>query len=487
MNKADSFSSKWAFIFSALGMAIGAGNIWRFPRIAAQNGGGTFLIAWMIALFIWSIPIIILEFAMGKRAKAGVIKAFGIICGKRYCWMGGFIAFCTTAIMFYYSVVTGWCIRYMLFALKSTILHSDPYILWNNFISGKTPVLFHFISISLAAFVVSLGIAKGIEKINDVLIPTLFFLIAVAATKALFLPNAEKGLRFLFYPDIGRLLDYRIWLEAITQSAWSVGPGWGLILTYAVYSRKDQDIVSTSVIVGLGNNLVSILAGIAVICTLFAFLPKQEALKVAEAGNVGLTFLCLPTIFKKITHAHTFIFIFFLCLSSAAFSSLIAMVELAVRVLIDMGISRKKAAFLIAIVGFFAGLPSAISMDFFCNQDWVWGIGLLLGGFFVTISAIKYGVARFRKELINPSESWFKLGSYFDMLVTYLIPAEFFGLISWWFYKAVKFESKSWWNPFHKYSIATCIFQWGIVLIALILLNKKLSEIRELGWSMDKR
>lgn len=476
MNKADSFSSKWAFIFSALGMAIGAGNIWRFPRIAAQNGGGTFLIAWMIALFIWSIPIIILEFAMGKRAKAGVIKAFGIICGKRYCWMGGFIAFCTTAIMFYYSVVTGWCIRYMLFALKSTILHSDPYILWNNFISGKTPVLFHFISISLAAFVVSLGIAKGIEKINDVLIPTLFFLIAVAATKALFLPNAEKGLRFLFYPDIGRLLDYRIWLEAITQSAWSVGPGWGLILTYAVYSRKDQDIVSTSVIVGLGNNLASILAGIAVICTLFAFLPKQEALKVAEAGNVGLTFLCLPTIFKKIIHAHTFIFIFFLCLSSAAFSSLIAMVELAVRVLIDMGISRKKAAFLIAIVGFFAGLPSAISMDFFCNQDWVWGIGLLLGGFFVTISAIKYGVARFRKELINPSESWFKLGSYFDMLVTYLIPAEFFGLISWWFYKAVKFESKSWWNPFHKYSIATCIFQWGIVLIALMLLNKKLSE-----------
>ncbi len=481
MNKADSFSSKWAFIFSALGMAIGAGNIWRFPRIAAQNGGGTFLIAWMIALFIWSIPIIILEFAMGKRAKAGVIKAFGIICGKRYFWMGGFIAFCTTAIMFYYSVVTGWCIRYMLFALKSTILHSDPYILWNNFISGKTPVLFHFISISLAAFVVSLGIAKGIEKINDVLIPTLFFLIAVAAIKALFLPNAEKGLRFLFYPDIGRLLDYRIWLEAITQSAWSVGPGWGLILTYAVYSRKDQDIVSTSVIVGLGNNLASILAGIAVICTLFAFLPKQEALKVAEAGNVGLTFLCLPTIFKKIIHAHTFIFIFFLCLSSAAFSSLIAMVELAVRVLIDMGISRKKAAFLIAIVGFFAGLPSAISMDFFCNQDWVWGIGLLLGGFFVTISAIKYGVARFRKELINPSESWFKLGSYFDMLVTYLIPAEFFGLISWWFYKAVKFESKSWWNPFHKYSIATCIFQWGIVLIALMLLNKKLSEKYQLS------
>ncbi len=481
MNKTDSFTSKWAFIFSALGMAIGAGNIWRFPRIAAQNGGGAFLIAWMIALFIWSIPIIILEFAIGSRAKAGVIKAFGIICGRSYCWMGGFIAFCTTAIMFYYSVVTGWCIRYMLFALKSNILHSDPHILWNNFISGNTPVLFHLISISLAAFVVSLGIAKGIEKINNILIPTLFFLIAIAATKALFLPNAEKGLRFLFYPDIGRLLDYRIWLEAITQSAWSVGPGWGLILTYAVYSRKDQDIVSTSVIVGLGNNLASILAGIAVICTLFAFLPKQEALKVAETGNVGLTFLWLPSILKKIAHAHIFIFVFFLCLSSAAFSSLIAMVELGVRVLMDMGISREKASILIASVGFFMGIPSAINMKFFCNQDWVWGIGLLVGGFFVTVSAIKYGISRFRKELINTSKTRLKVSAWFDVLIKYLIPAEFFGLISWWFYKSVLLESKNWWNPFHEYSIGTCIFQWGIVLVALILLNKKLAEKYQLA------
>ena len=476
MNKTDSFSSKWAFIFSALGMAIGAGNIWRFPRIAAQNGGGAFLIAWMIALFIWSIPIIILEFAMGNKAKAGVIKAFGVICGKRYCWMGGFIAFCTTAIMFYYSVVTGWCIRYMLLALKSSILHSDPHVLWNVFISGNLPVFFHLTSISLAAFVVSFGISKGIEKINNILIPMLFFLIAIAAARALILPNAEKGLRFLFCPHISKLLDYRIWLEAITQSAWSVGPGWGLILTYAVYSRKDQDIVSTSVVVGLGNNLASILAGIAVICTLFSFLPKQEALKVAETGNVGLTFLWLPSLFKKMSHSHVFVFIFFLCLSSAAFSSLIAMVELGVRVLIDMGMGRKKASILIATLGFFMGIPSAISMRFFCNQDWVWGIGLLLGGFFVTLAAIKYGVSSFRNELINTFEAQFKLGIWFDLIVKYLIPAEFFGLISWWFYKAVILESKSWWNPFHEYSIGTCIFQWGIVLLVLMLLNERLAK-----------
>ena len=477
MKRREFFSSKWAFIFSALGMAIGAGNIWRFPRVAAQNGGGSFLIAWMIALFIWSIPIIILEFAIGKNTRSGVIKSFGIICGKNYYWMGGFIAFCTTAIMFYYSVVTGWCIRYMILSLKSNLLHSDPKILWKSFILGKGSLLFHFIAISLAAIIVSFGIVKGIEKVNDFLIPTLFFLILIAAIRAVTLPNALKGLKFLFIPHLERLFDYRIWLEAITQSAWSVGPGWGLILTYAVYSKKGQDIVSTSFIVGLGNNLASILAGTAVICTLFAFLPKIEAIKVAKSGNVGLTFIWLPSLFKKINHAHLFVFIFFLSLSFAAFSSLIAMIELGVTCLMDIGVERKRAAFIIGSLGFIMGIPSAISIDFLCNQDWVWGIGLLVSGFFVCIAGMKYGIERFREKMINPSESRIKLGRWFDLIVKYLIPIEFIGLMSWWFYKAaILYELDNWWNPFSKYSIGTCLFQWGILIFFLLFLNKKIVD-----------
>ena len=477
MQKIESFTSRWAFIFAALGMAIGAGNIWRFPRIAAQNGGGSFLIAWMFALFLWSLPIIILEFAMGRKARAGVIKAFGIICGRKFCWMGGFITLCTMAIMFYYSVVTGWCIKYVVLALKSDILHSNPKLIWQNFISGYDPLLFHFISISLAVFVVSYGIVKGIERINKILIPLLFILITIAATKAVFLPNSLNGLKFFFYPELNRLFDHKIWLEAISQSAWSVGPGWGLILTYAVYSRENEDIVANSIIIGLGNNLASLLAGIAVICTLFAFLPQPDALKAASAGNVGLTFIWLPSLFKKIEGAHLFIFIFFLSLSFAAFSSLIAMVELGVRVLMDMGIERRLATFFIGSIGFLLGVPSAINIDFLCNQDWVWGIGLLIGGFFVAIGAIKYGISDFRNKLINNSKNKINLGSWFDIIIRYVIPMQFLGLMVWWFYKAiVVFETDGWWNPFHKYSIGTCLIQWGILLLVLIIFNKNIAK-----------
>lgn len=477
MQRTEFFTSRWAFILSALGMAIGAGNIWRFPRVAAQNGGGAFLIAWTVALFIWSLPIIILEFGMGRSTRAGVVKSFGVICGKNFCWMGGFIAFCTMAIMFYYSVVTGWCISYSLFALTSNILHSDPSLIWQNFVSGYKPVIFHFISITLAALVVSCGIVKGIERLNRVLIPLLFILVAIAAMRAVLLPDSVKGLKFFFYPDLSRLMDHRTWLEAISQSAWSVGPGWGLILTYAVYTRKDEDIVLNSVIIGLGNNLASLLAGIAVICTLFAFLPQVDALKAASSGNMGLTFIWLPSLFKKIKYAHLFIFIFFLSLSFAAFSSLIAMIELGVRVLMDMGVDRRKATFVIATVGLIIGIPSSLSIDFLCNQDWVWGIGLLIGGLFVALAAIRYGVSDFRGKFINTPGNQISLGPWFDVLIKYLIPIEFIGLICWWFYRAIGvFESDGWWNPFHKYSVGTCIGQWGLLILTLVLLNKGIAK-----------
>ena len=113
----DLFSSRWTLVFAALGMAIGTGNIWRFPRIAALNGGGAFLIPWILFLFLWSIPLLMSEFAIGKKTRLGPVGAIGALIGKQYTWMGAFVAFCTIAIMFYYSVVTGWCLNYTVAAI----------------------------------------------------------------------------------------------------------------------------------------------------------------------------------------------------------------------------------------------------------------------------------------------------------------------------------------------------------------------------------
>jgi len=427
------FSTRWDLVAAALGMAIGAGNIWRFPRVAAYNGGGAFLVAWMTALFIWSIPILIIEFSLGRSARRGVIGAFASLPGRRLTWMGFFVAACTTAIMFYYSVVTGWCMRYILAPLQIERITSDSDGFWRDFTSSFLPVAFHLLAFGITGAIVYRGIVRGIQRANRVLIPSLFFLLILAAARVLFLPGAFRGLEFLFHPRWGDLLQSRIWLEALSQSAWSAGPGWGLFLTYAVYSRREEDPTAVSVMTGLGNNFASILAGITVLGTLFAFLPEPEALQAARSGNSGLAFIWLPRLFANMPAGKGFMFLFFSAMTFAALSSLISMVEMVVRILVDFGLTRERSVLCVALVGFLSGLPSALNMNFFNNQDWVWGLGLILSGFFLAVAANAAGVKRFRREFVSLPGRKPAVGGWFDFTVRFLIPVEFAGLILWWY------------------------------------------------------
>ncbi len=164
---------------------------------------------------------------------------------------------------------------------------------------------------------------------------------------------------------------------------------------------------------------------------------------------------------------------FFLALSFAAMSSLIAMIEMATRMFVDLGVRRTTAVSLVGVLGFVLGLPSAWKMGFLENQDWVWGLGLLVSGLFIAITVIRYGVDRFRSELINTPEERRPVGKWFVPVVTILIPLEFAALVVWWFYQAVTtLDPDGWWNPFHTYSVGTAVFQWGIVIVVLLLLNR---------------
>jgi len=467
------FSSRWGLIFASLGMAVGTGNVWRFPRVAAQNGGGAFLIPWLAALFLWSIPIILIEYALGRSTRKGPVGALGVVAGKKYNWMGGFIAVCTMFIMFYYSVVMGWCIKYFTASVTGGIWSTDTSLYWDNFISSYQPVVFHFVGLTIGVFIVFNGIVKGIEKVNNFLIPALFVMLTISAVKALTLDGAYKGLNFLFNPDWNKLINYRVWLEGLSQSAWSTGAGWGLLLTYAIYMKEKEEITLNTFIVGFGNNLASLISGIAVLCTIFAILPETTAFKAVESGNEGLTFIWIPELFKKTFAGNIFTPIFFLFLTFAALSSLISMIELSTRVFMDLGLKRKKGVFIVGIIGFILGLPSAVSLGFFNNQDWVWGVGLLLSGIFITIAILIFGATKFRENYINTKFTFIKTGKWFDIVVKFIIPLEFTALIIWWFYQSIAvFDKEGWWNPFHIFSVGTCIFQWGIVIIVLIIINK---------------
>lgn len=487
--KREQFTSRWGLILAAIGMAVGTGNVWRFPRIFAANEGGAFLIPWLIFLFIWSIPLLILEMGMGKKTRKGLVGTFSELIGERFAWMGGFVAFVTIMIMFYYSVVAGWCIRYLISAVTGGLKSmTDPLVArqaFESFATSGWALPFHLLAIGICAWIVYRGVVAGIERANRILIPILAIMLLIAAVRALTLPGAEKGLQFMFHINWSSLTDYRIWLEGLTQSAWSTGAGWGLLLTYAVYTREREDTVRNCLIVGLGNNSMSMLAALAVLPTVFASFPTfQEAFEVATFSGpaaTGLTFVWIPILFGKLPFGQFFSATFFLALSAAALSSLIAMVELATRILIDFGMKRERAIKVVFITGFLGGIPSALSLGFLVNQDWVWGLGLMVSGGVFAFAALKYGLSRVRSELINLPGNEIHLGSWFNGLIGVLVPVEFAVLIVWWSVRSFGWVEK-WWNPFSSESLGTCLFQWAIAIIVLMALNNLMvSLVRKVG------
>ena len=476
MKSSERFTSHWGLIASIIGIAIGTGNIWRFPRIAAANGGGTFLIPWILFLFCWSIPLIIAEFAIGRHTRKGTIGSFVLMMGDRYAWMGGFVGFVTTAIMFYYSVVAGWCIRYFLGAAIGTLFKTENHQeYWDTFTgSGWQPILFHVIAISCGILVIRRGVARGIERANRVMIPALLLLMAASAVRAVTLPGAGEGLKFMFMPRWELLADYHIWIQALTQNAWDTGAGWGLILTYAVYMKKSEDIPMNALFIGIGNNTVSLLAGVTVFCAAFAMAPGNAASLITSAGpaNTGLTFIWIPQLFLSMPGGKIFTVFFFLALSFAALSSLISMLEMTTLNLCDLGIKRKNALTWVYAAALFCGIPSALDLNFLINQDWTWGMGLMVSGACISITVTVYGAKKFRIEKINQDGNRLILGRYYDLLIKYAIPVQVFILVGWWFYTVAASDPVGWWNPLAIESVGTCLAQWSFIMVVLLLLNR---------------
>ena len=484
MSQGARFSSRWGLILAALGMAIGTGNIWRFPRIVATHGGGTFLVPWLIFLVSWSIPLLIVESGMGKAARRGTVGAFKKLVGPSSTWRGAFVGFCAMAIGFYYSVVTGWCLKYFLMSISGGLLERQPLEVWNELATNPAQqVLFHFVALGLSVLIILRGVSSGIERLNRVLIPALFVILLVAAVRAVTLPGAMEGMSFLFTFDLSGLGNHEIWLAALSQSAWSTGAGAGLILTYSAYARRDQNVVFSSVTAGLGNNAASLLAAIAVIPTVFALLPADQALETISTpgpASTGMTFVAMPELLQRIAGGSVFFLpLFFLAISFAAISSMIAVLELGVRNFEDFGLSRRRAVGIVFTCTFLLGLPSALSSSFFENQDWVWGLGLSISGFFIAMAARKVGIRVLIDEWINTAPGW-RVGRIFGFVVLWLIPAQLFILLGWWLYQSISVaDPEGWWNPFRTESLATALCQWTLALSVFFFLNSRLNRLQK--------
>jgi NSS family neurotransmitter:Na+ symporter len=478
------FSSRLAFLLSVLGIAIGTGNIWRFPRIVAQNGtesgAGAFIIVWIIFLLLWSIPLIIGEYVVGKKFRLGLIGAISKTTDGKLTWMGGFMAIVATAITFFYSVVVGWCIYYFVFMLLNPLPETSEAatFIWNNYQNSGWPLVTHTLAIGFGC----LGIWKGIssiERINKFLIPSLLIILMLSIVRALTLDGAWEGISYLFTPDWPQLKNPKIWIEALTQNAWDTGAGWGLFLTYATYMGSKQHIVKNAFFTGIGNNVISLISAMVIFGTVFAILNHEggmnnaevlEIMKTSGPASTGLTFIWMPQLFAKMFGGGILAILFFLGLTFAGFSSLIAQLELPTRVFVDFGFSRTKALLLVAVISYLFGIPSAMSLDILNNQDFVWGVALLLSGVFFSIILTTHGLQKLREiENFKGNNDW-RIRSVWEYIIKYFVPIAGTVLVVWFLVDSAKVDD--WYDPFKPYGLMTCLLQWLIAIGVCLALNK---------------
>ncbi|CAM2064933.1 Sodium-dependent transporter [Sulfidibacter corallicola] len=460
------FSSKIAMILTCMGMAVGTGNIWRFPREVAKHDGGTFLIPWIIFLFLWSVPLLMVELSIGQHTRKGPFGAFAKLGGRKLAWMGGFISICTMLIMCYYAVVTGWTLKYLILAWTGQLngIGSEQSVaLFDSFRSTPQALFFHVAALLLGGFFVYRG-TKGIEWLNKILIPALILILIIGAVNALLLPNAGVGLQYLFDVDASKLMSAEHWIAGLTQSAWSTGAGWGLMLSYAVYARDDEDPITTPMATGSGNNGIELIVALLIFPATFALMTQGAAYISGASSKGGIAFQVIPLLFGQMEGGPVLNILFFSGLAFAALTSLVAMLELSTRFFMDFGVPRRRAIVITLVMAILIGAPSALSDKIFDDQDFVWAVGLIVSGLFLNILVWIYGPAKFAGDMLDRNPGFIKPGKWFTVAMG-LVLVEGLVLLGWWLYQM----AGSGWRV-----LASCLFQFAIVIGALWLLNDRL-------------
>jgi NSS family neurotransmitter:Na+ symporter len=380
----EKWSSSIGFILVSIGSAVGIGNIWRFPYIVGANGGGAFLIPYLIAVFLFGLPLMMLEFITGQHFKTSVVTAFSSL-GKRFRLAGFFLVFIMSMILSYYLVITSWVLAYSLFFISGL---SIPF---SSFINSYYPLIFFLISGAITFFVVRAGVRQGIEKLSRFLIPLLFAMLFILLTFSLSLPGTIQGIEFYLTPDLSKLSDPFVWTAAFGQAFFSLSVGTGILFTYGSYMQDGKIAKSTSIIT-TSDLLVAILVGFAIFPIVFSF-------GLDPTSGVNLAFVTLPLAFQGISFGSFLGTVFFLLLFFAALTSAVSMLEVPVATLIDSySFSRKKATLIASVIIILVGLPSALSytalqLELFGAplldiKDFAFGtIGIIVAGLILSIIA----------------------------------------------------------------------------------------------------
>jgi neurotransmitter:Na+ symporter, NSS family len=408
------------------------GNVWRFPTVVAENGGGTFVLVYLVVVFLVGIPMMIVELTMGRAGKRNVIGLFRRLAPRSGWWLAGLFPVAASFIVLsFYSVVAGWVLLYIFSSLAGFTAGLDAAGLEGLFaaISGNSayPLIGQALFLFVTAAIVVVGIKKGIERWGKVLMPGIFFLLLVFFIRTMFFEGVWEGIVWFLQPDLGALT-FGTALEAVGQVFFSFSLGMGAIITYGSYLPRDSNIPHNSLLISMADVGVALLTGLIVIPSLFVFGLSPET-------GPGLIFITLPSIFNTLPFGILWSSTFFLLLAFAALTSAISLLEVLVAYLVEeMRWSRFTSA-LTASLGIFAlSIPAALSqgvlagisvggLDIFEFLDFTTSNVLLpLGGLLaVLFTAWIWGAKKAVRE-IEAAGNAFKLQGAWSLLVRFVVP-----------------------------------------------------------------
>ena len=357
--KRGSFSGKLGFVLAAAGSAVGLGNLWRFPYLAAKHGGGIFILIYLILAVTLGFTLMITEVSIGRKTGLSAAGAFHKL-DKRF----GFVGYLACVVPFiitpYYCVIGGWVIKYLIAFASGQVEAAAGDDYFTTFISGAAqPVVWFAIFVFLTAIVVILGVEKGVEKASTILMPILVLLTIGIAIYSITRPGAGEGLRYYLLPSMEHFSATTV-LAAMGQLFYSMSLAMGIMITYGSYMKKDTPLRNSVRQIELFDTAIAILAGLMIVPAVFVFSGGNE-----EALNKGpsLMFITLPKVFDSMTFGSVIGAVFFLLVLFAALTSAISLLETNVSMVRDkLGLSRKKTTLIVTIYVLIVG--SLVSLGF---------------------------------------------------------------------------------------------------------------------------
>lgn len=366
-----SFGSKIGMILATAGGAVGLGNIWRFPYMAGQNGGAAFIIVYIGCVLLLGIPCMISEFIIGRHGAANTYRAYSRVANGSAWKYVGFLGVLTGFLITgYYAVVAGWCLQYVYASVMGQLHGNAEFVkeYFANFSTNPVEPIFWLLVIMLAThFVIIHGVRGGIEKASKMMMPTLFILLLVIVVASCMLPNAGKGVEFLFKPDFSKV-DSGVFLGALGQSFYSLSIAMGCICTYASYYTRRTNLLTSAVQISLIDTMVAILAGLMIF-------PAAFSVGINPDSGPSLIFITLPNVFNEAFAGAPVLgwiisLLFYLLLSIAAITSLMSLHEVSTAFFYEeLHISRKKGALIVTISTTIIGAICSLSLGVWNNLE----------------------------------------------------------------------------------------------------------------------